>query len=56
MRSAVRNVAKYFPTAIISGRSCDKVYGIILFMKVLARYSFQSFYNWFLLSFFLSGL
>jgi hypothetical protein len=25
MRSAVRNVAKYFPTAIISGRSRDKV-------------------------------
>lgn len=25
MRGAVRNVAKYFPTAIISGRSRDKV-------------------------------
>lgn len=25
MRVAVRNVAKYIPTAIISGRSCDKV-------------------------------
>lgn len=25
MRYAVRNVAKYFPTAIISGRSRDKV-------------------------------
>lgn len=25
MRAAVRNVAKYFPTAIISGRSRDKV-------------------------------
>lgn len=29
MRSAVRNVAKYFPTAIISGRSCDKVYELV---------------------------
>lgn len=27
MRSAVRNVAKYFPTAIITGRSRDKVHG-----------------------------
>lgn len=26
MRSAVKNVAKYFPTAIITGRSRDKVY------------------------------
>ncbi|XP_068649887.1 probable trehalose-phosphate phosphatase F [Aristolochia californica] len=26
MRTAVKNVAKYFPTAIISGRSRDKVY------------------------------
>lgn len=26
MRAAVREVAKYFPTAIISGRSRDKVY------------------------------
>ena len=25
MRAAVREVAKYFPTAIISGRSRDKV-------------------------------
>lgn len=25
MRDAVRNVAKYFPTAIISGRNRDKV-------------------------------
>ncbi|PUZ76921.1 hypothetical protein GQ55_1G328800 [Panicum hallii var. hallii] len=25
MRAAVRNVAKYFPTAIVSGRSCKKV-------------------------------
>lgn len=29
MRSAVRNVAKYFPTAIISGRSRDKVYEFV---------------------------
>lgn len=29
MRSAVRYVAKYFPTAIISGRSCDKVYELV---------------------------
>lgn len=29
MRSAVRNVAKYFPTAIISGRSRDKVYDLV---------------------------
>ncbi|KAK8626166.1 hypothetical protein V6N13_133818 [Hibiscus sabdariffa] len=29
MCSAVRNVAKYFPTAIISGRSRDKVYGLV---------------------------
>ncbi|GMY30073.1 probable trehalose-phosphate phosphatase F [Fagus crenata] len=29
MRSAVRNVAKYFPTAIISGRSRDKVYNLV---------------------------
>ncbi|XP_016516106.1 putative trehalose-phosphate phosphatase F [Nicotiana tabacum] len=29
MRSAVRNVAKYFPTAIISGRRRDKVYELI---------------------------
>lgn len=30
MRSAVSNVAKYFPTAIISGRSRDKVtFGLI---------------------------
>ncbi|KAL3499531.1 hypothetical protein ACH5RR_038624 [Cinchona calisaya] len=29
MRSAVRNVAKYFPTAIISGRSRDKVYELV---------------------------
>uniref|UniRef100_A0A7C9EPC3 Trehalose 6-phosphate phosphatase n=1 Tax=Opuntia streptacantha TaxID=393608 RepID=A0A7C9EPC3_OPUST len=29
MRSAVRSVAKYFPTAIISGRSRDKVYDLV---------------------------
>ncbi|XP_057518644.1 probable trehalose-phosphate phosphatase F isoform X2 [Amaranthus tricolor] len=29
MRSAVINVAKYFPTAIISGRSRDKVYDLL---------------------------
>ncbi|CAK9171139.1 unnamed protein product [Ilex paraguariensis] len=29
MRSAVRNVAKYFPTAIISGRSRDKVFELV---------------------------
>lgn len=29
MRSAVRSVAKYFPTAIISGRSRDKVYELV---------------------------
>ncbi|KAF9668224.1 hypothetical protein SADUNF_Sadunf15G0106900 [Salix dunnii] len=29
MRSAVKNVAKYFPTAIISGRSRDKVYEFV---------------------------
>ncbi|KAK4734337.1 hypothetical protein R3W88_008598 [Solanum pinnatisectum] len=29
MRAAVRNVAKYFPTAIISGRSRDKVYDFV---------------------------
>ncbi|XP_040989310.1 probable trehalose-phosphate phosphatase F [Juglans microcarpa x Juglans regia] len=29
MRSAVRNVSKYFPTAIISGRSRDKVYELV---------------------------
>ncbi|KAL1558868.1 trehalose-phosphatase [Salvia divinorum] len=29
MRVAVRNVAKYFPTAIISGRSRDKVYEFV---------------------------
>lgn len=29
MRSAVRNAAKYFPTAIISGRSRDKVYELV---------------------------
>ncbi|GAV85482.1 Trehalose_PPase domain-containing protein [Cephalotus follicularis] len=29
MRSAVRNVAKYCPTAIISGRSRDKVYELV---------------------------
>ncbi|WCJ25987.1 Haloacid dehalogenase-like hydrolase (HAD) superfamily protein [Euphorbia peplus] len=29
MRSAVRNLAKYFPTAIISGRSRDKVYELV---------------------------
>ncbi|XP_059304955.1 trehalose-phosphate phosphatase A-like [Lycium ferocissimum] len=29
MRSAVRNVAKYLPTAIISGRSRDKVYDFV---------------------------
>ncbi|XP_012852560.1 PREDICTED: probable trehalose-phosphate phosphatase F [Erythranthe guttata] len=29
MRSAVRNVAKHFPTAIISGRSRDKVYDLV---------------------------
>ncbi|XP_010443302.1 PREDICTED: trehalose-phosphate phosphatase A-like isoform X2 [Camelina sativa] len=29
MRSAVQNVAKYFPTAIISGRSRDKVYEFV---------------------------
>lgn len=29
MRSAVRNVAKYFPTAIISGRNRDKVYELV---------------------------
>ncbi|KAF6151150.1 hypothetical protein GIB67_018963 [Kingdonia uniflora] len=29
MRYAVRNVAKYFPTAIISGRSRDKVYEFV---------------------------
>ncbi|XP_040988420.1 probable trehalose-phosphate phosphatase F [Juglans microcarpa x Juglans regia] len=29
MRSAVRNVSKFFPTAIISGRSRDKVYELV---------------------------
>ncbi|KAM7493766.1 hypothetical protein LguiB_028375 [Lonicera macranthoides] len=29
MRSAVKSVAKYFPTAIISGRSRDKVYELV---------------------------
>ncbi|KAL1552765.1 trehalose-phosphatase [Salvia divinorum] len=29
MRGAVREVAKHFPTAIISGRSRDKVYGFV---------------------------
>ncbi|XP_031261187.1 probable trehalose-phosphate phosphatase F [Pistacia vera] len=29
MRFAVRNIAKYFPTAIISGRSRDKVYELV---------------------------
>ncbi|CAL5359879.1 unnamed protein product [Camellia sinensis] len=29
MRSTVRNVSKYFPTAIISGRSRDKVYELV---------------------------
>ncbi|CAA2987827.1 probable trehalose-phosphate phosphatase F [Olea europaea subsp. europaea] len=29
MRCAVKSVAKYFPTAIISGRSRDKVYGLV---------------------------
>lgn len=29
MRSAVKNVAMYFPTAIISGRSRDKVYELV---------------------------
>ncbi|KAK9276710.1 hypothetical protein L1049_006246 [Liquidambar formosana] len=29
MRSAVRDVVKYFPTAIISGRSRDKVYELV---------------------------
>ncbi|KAL9242889.1 hypothetical protein vseg_016846 [Gypsophila vaccaria] len=29
MRNAVRDVAKYFPTAIISGRSRDKVYELV---------------------------
>ncbi|XP_061988144.1 probable trehalose-phosphate phosphatase F [Rosa rugosa] len=29
MRDAVRNVAKYFPTAIISGRNRDKVYELV---------------------------
>ncbi|KAA8522262.1 hypothetical protein F0562_012935 [Nyssa sinensis] len=29
MRSTVRNVAKYFPTTIISGRSRDKVYELV---------------------------
>ncbi|URD97763.1 CPuORF23 - conserved peptide uORF-containing transcript [Musa troglodytarum] len=29
MRSTVKKVAKYFPTAIISGRSRDKVYGFV---------------------------
>lgn len=30
MRAAVSNVAKFFPTAIISGRSRDKVIGRLL--------------------------
>ncbi|KAK1411567.1 hypothetical protein QVD17_38117 [Tagetes erecta] len=29
MRAAVRNVAKYIPTAIISGRSCEKVHKFV---------------------------
>ncbi|KAK9059231.1 hypothetical protein SSX86_021850 [Deinandra increscens subsp. villosa] len=29
MHTAVKGVAKYFPTAIISGRSCDKVYELV---------------------------
>lgn len=33
MREAVKNVAKYFPTAIISGRSRDKVH----FIKILTN-------------------
>ncbi|XP_031390184.1 probable trehalose-phosphate phosphatase F isoform X2 [Punica granatum] len=29
MHLAVKNIATYFPTAIISGRSCDKVYELV---------------------------
>lgn len=34
MRSAVRGVASYFPTAIISGRSRDKVVDIRVQLKL----------------------
>lgn len=44
MRAAVRNVAKYIPTAIISGRSREKVFGNILpyqlFLEFFVGYSF----------------
>lgn len=36
MRSAVRNVAKYFPTAIITGRNRDKVGGELLRRETFA--------------------
>jgi hypothetical protein len=35
MRSIVKNVAKYFPTAIISGRSRDKVRGEFQIMHTI---------------------
>ncbi|KAK9914510.1 hypothetical protein M0R45_038285 [Rubus argutus] len=34
MRAAVREVAKYLPTAVISGRSRDKVKGFVLLSNV----------------------
>lgn len=47
MRSAVRKVAKYFPTAIISGRNRDKVFGRILFSNnVLTSVNCISFFKY----------
>lgn len=41
MRSAVRDAAKYFPTAIISGRSRDKVgASFTKGLKVCRNYAF----------------
>lgn len=39
MREAVRDVAKYFPTAIVSGRSRDKVHFIKFLNKIKKIYT-----------------
>lgn len=45
MRAVVKNVAKYFPTAIISGRSRDKVIDMPLFAFINVNVNVMLFLN-----------
>jgi hypothetical protein len=45
MRDAVRNVAKYFPTAIVTGRCTEKVYLILVLEQyIIFKILFYTFY------------